>query len=61
MLVWSTILALVSAADLARYLRAADPALSSGVYAVEIGMRLSMIAYLGILAASAIIRRPPNR
>lgn len=56
---WSMALALMSAADLGRYLRAADPALSSGVYTIEISMRLSVIAYLIILAAAAVIRRPP--
>jgi protein-S-isoprenylcysteine O-methyltransferase Ste14 len=56
---WSMALALVSAADLERYLRATDPALPGGVYAVEISMRMSVIAYLVILAAAAVIRRAP--
>src|SRR5262249_28734392 len=47
-LAWSTALALVSMADLGRYLRVVDPALPRGVYAVEIAMRLSVIAYLVI-------------
>jgi protein-S-isoprenylcysteine O-methyltransferase Ste14 len=58
-LAWSTALALVSAANLVQYLRSADPALSGGIYAVEIGMRLSVIVYLVVLAAATVVRRPP--
>ena len=58
-LAWSTALALTSAVSLAEYMRAANPAPPSGAYAVNIAMRLSVIAYLVILAASVVIRRPP--
>jgi protein-S-isoprenylcysteine O-methyltransferase Ste14 len=56
--VWSTALAVRSAAGLEQYLRAADPALPSAVFAVEATMRLSVIAYLVILAATVVMRRP---
>lgn len=57
-LAWSTALALTSAVGLVAYMRAAHPALPGGAYAVNIAMRLSVIAYLVILAASVVIRRP---
>lgn len=57
--VWSTALALMSAAGLEQYVRTVDPALPNAVYAAEIAMRLSVIAYLVILAASVVMRRAP--
>ena len=59
MLAWSTALALASATALDQYVRAADPALPSAVYSVNVAMRLSVIAYLVILAATVIMRKPP--
>lgn len=59
MLMWSTTLALVSAAGLEQYIRAADPQLPSAAYAVGIAMRLSVIAYLVALAAAVMVRRVP--
>jgi len=59
MLAWSTFLTLVSVAGLAQYMRAADPALPGAVCAVNIAMRLSVIAYLVVLAATAVMRRAP--
>jgi protein-S-isoprenylcysteine O-methyltransferase Ste14 len=58
-LTWSTALALVSAAGLEQYVSATDPALPGAVFAVNIAMRLSVIAYLVILSATALVRRPP--
>jgi protein-S-isoprenylcysteine O-methyltransferase Ste14 len=59
MLAWSTFLVLVSVAGLAQYVRAADPALPGAVCAVNLAMRLSMIAYLVILTATVVVRTPP--
>ena len=58
-LTWSTGLALASAAGLGHYMRDADPTLPSAVYGVDIAMRLSVIGYLAILAAAAVIRKQP--
>lgn len=58
-LAWSTMLALVSTAGLEAYLRTMDAALPSAVDAVELAMRLSVIAYLVILAATVVMRRAP--
>jgi protein-S-isoprenylcysteine O-methyltransferase Ste14 len=59
LLTWSIVLAIVSVAGFERYLVDADPALPSAVHAVNIAMRLSVIAYLVILAATVVARRPP--
>ena len=59
MVIWSTALALMSAAALEQNVRTADPALPGVVYSVNIAMRLFVIAYLVILAAAVITRRPP--
>lgn len=56
---WSTALAVRSAIGLGQYLRAADPSVPSAVFAVETAMRLSVIAYLVILVATVVVRRPP--
>ena len=58
MLAWSLVLALALAVELARYWHAADPALA-GAIVLNIAMRLSMIAYLVILAATVVVRTPP--
>jgi protein-S-isoprenylcysteine O-methyltransferase Ste14 len=58
-LAWSTTLATVSASGLEQYIRMADPALPRAPYLVNIAMRLSVIAYLVILAATVITRRTP--
>src|SRR6516162_10742896 len=59
MLAWTTLLAIVSVASLERYARSADVALPGAVYAVNIAMRLSVIAYLVILAATVVTRMAP--
>ena len=58
-LAWSTGLAIVSAAGLERYASAADPALPRAIYSVNIAMRLSVIVYLAILAATVVVRIQP--
>jgi len=58
-LFWSTALAFLSAAALQHFVRTADPALPGAAYCVFIAMRLSVIAYLVILAATVIMRRSP--
>src|ERR1700745_1533114 len=58
-LAWSTALAIASAAGLERYASAADPALPRAIYSVNIAMRLSVIVYLAILAATVIVRMQP--
>src|SRR6516225_558438 len=56
-LAWSLVLALALAVELARYWHAADPALP-GAIVLNIAMRLSMIGYLVILAATVVVRTP---
>jgi protein-S-isoprenylcysteine O-methyltransferase Ste14 len=56
---WSTALSVCSAAGLEQFMHAADPALPSAIFAVEAVMRLSVIAYLAILAATVVMRKPP--
>lgn len=56
---WSTALAFLSVISLQEFTRTADLTLPSAVYYVNIAMRLSVIAYLVILAATVIIRRLP--
>ena len=58
-LAWSTGLAIVSAAGLERCASAADPALPRAIYSVNIAMRLSVIVYLAILAATVVVRIQP--
>jgi len=58
-LAWSTGLAIVSAAGLERYASAADPALPRAIYSVNVAMRLSVIVYLAILAATVVVRIQP--
>jgi len=58
-LAWSTGLAIVSAAGLERCASAADPALPRAIYSVNIAMRLSVIVYLAIHAATVVVRIQP--
>lgn len=44
---------------LARYVRGADPGLPDAVYAVNLAMRLSALAFLMLLAVSVVLRAPP--
>jgi protein-S-isoprenylcysteine O-methyltransferase Ste14 len=57
-LAWATALALASAIGLEHYVRTAEAALPGAVCAVEIAMRVSVIAYLVIIAAATIMRQP---
>ena len=59
LLAWSTALAFLSAAGLERYASAADPALPGAIYPLNIAMRLSVVVYLAILAATVILRVQP--
>jgi protein-S-isoprenylcysteine O-methyltransferase Ste14 len=59
MLAWTSALAVMSVAGLEQYARSADPALPSAIYAVNIAMRLSVIAYLVILSATVVTRMAP--
>ena len=58
-LAWSAALAIMTAVGLERYASAADPALPRTIYSVNIAMRLSVIVYLGILAATVVVRIQP--
>src|SRR5215471_15272855 len=60
LLVWSMFCATLQMATLARYVREADPALSSVAYAVTIAMRVSTIGFLLLLAASVVLRARPS-
>lgn len=59
MLTWSVVLALELVMELGVYRRAADPALPGAIYVLNIAMRLAMMAYLVILAATVVVRTPP--
>jgi protein-S-isoprenylcysteine O-methyltransferase Ste14 len=56
---WSAVLALVSVVDLEQYAQAADPVLPRAIYAENIVMRLSVIAYLILLASAILVRMRP--
>jgi protein-S-isoprenylcysteine O-methyltransferase Ste14 len=60
LLLWSAFCAVVQMAGLARYMREADPALSNAIWAVNIAMRASTIAFLLLLAASVVLRMRPS-
>jgi protein-S-isoprenylcysteine O-methyltransferase Ste14 len=59
MVAWATFVALVSTIDLEHYLAKADPMLPNTVYAINIAMRLSGIAFLILIAASVLLRGRP--
>jgi protein-S-isoprenylcysteine O-methyltransferase Ste14 len=61
MLMWSLFLGIVTLLGLQQYIREADPALPSAVYVVNIAMRLSVIAYLVVIAATVVVRIRPAR
>ena len=61
MLLWSIFLAIVTLLGLEKYMREADPALPSALYVLNIAMRLSVIAYLVVIAASVLVRLRPAR
>ena len=57
---WSMFCATLQMAGLARYVREADAALPLAVYAVNMAMRLSTIAFLLLLGASVVLRARPT-
>ena len=59
MLAWSSFLGLVTLVGLQQYISQADPALPSAVYTLNIAMRLSVISYLVVIAATVIVRLRP--
>jgi protein-S-isoprenylcysteine O-methyltransferase Ste14 len=56
---WSVFCAAGQVAGLFRYMREADAALSAGVYAVHVAMRISTIGFLLVLAAAIVLRSRP--
>ena len=61
MLTWSVGLALALVVEFEQYRRLANLETKDLIYILNIAMRLSMIAYLVILAATVAIRTPPLR
>jgi protein-S-isoprenylcysteine O-methyltransferase Ste14 len=59
-LIWSAALAFISAAALREFMQTVDPAPPVVTYCVSIAMRLSVIAYLVILATTAVFRKVPT-
>jgi protein-S-isoprenylcysteine O-methyltransferase Ste14 len=60
LLAWFTFLALVSLVSFEQYLSEADPDLPIPVYAINIAMRLSVMAFLVIVMATVIVRMRPT-
>jgi protein-S-isoprenylcysteine O-methyltransferase Ste14 len=61
MLMWSIFLGLVTLVALQQYMRQADPTLPGAVYILNIAMRISVIAYLVVIAATVMVRTRPAR
>jgi protein-S-isoprenylcysteine O-methyltransferase Ste14 len=59
LLAWSILLGLMTVVGLQQYISQADPALPSAVYALNIAMRLSVIMYLAVIAATVLVRMRP--
>ena len=59
MLMWSIFLGLVTIVGLQQYMRQSDPELPDVVYILNIAMRLSVIAYLVVIAATVVVRMRP--
>jgi protein-S-isoprenylcysteine O-methyltransferase Ste14 len=60
LLAWSIFLGLVTFVGLQQYIGQVDPALPNAVYALNIAMRLSVIMYLVVIAATVIARMRPT-
>jgi len=60
MLGWASLLAMASIGDLVRFVGKADPAVPVAVYAINIAMRLSTIAFLILLMTTVVLRVPPT-
>ena len=61
MLMWSIFLGLVTLVALQQYIGQADPTLPSAVYILNVAMRVSVIAYLVVIAATVMVRTRPAR
>ena len=61
MLIWSAFLGLASVVVLQEYVRQADPGLPVVVYILNVAMRLSVIVYLVVIAATVMVRMRPAR
>ena len=61
MLIWSIFLGLVTVVGLQQYIRQADPTLPGTVYILNVAMRVSVIAYLVVVAATVVVRMRPAR
>ena len=61
MLMWSAFLGLVTVVGLQQYMRQADPTLPGAVYILNVAMRVSVIAYLVVIAATVVVRIRPAR
>ena len=61
MLMWSAFLGLVNVVALQEYMRQADPGLPVAVYILNIAMRMSVIVYLVVIAATVVVRMRPAR
>ena len=60
MLAWSVTLATFAAAQFLKYEQEVDPMLSDDLYAVNVAMRLAMIAFLVTIAATVVLRGRPR-
>jgi protein-S-isoprenylcysteine O-methyltransferase Ste14 len=60
-LMWSAFLGLVSVVGLHEYVRQADPGLPVVVYTLNMAMRVSVIVYLVVIAATLVVRMRPAR
>jgi protein-S-isoprenylcysteine O-methyltransferase Ste14 len=56
MLMWSGALGLVTVVGLQQYMRQADPTLPGAVYILNVAMRVAVIAYLVVIAATVMLR-----
>ena len=61
MLIWSAFLGLVTVVGLQQYIRQADPTLPGAVFLLNVAMRVSVIAYLVVIAATVAVRIRPAR
>jgi len=59
MLIWSVFLGIVTVLGLQQYIRETDPTLPGAVYVLNIAMRVSVIAYLAVIAATVAVRIRP--
>jgi protein-S-isoprenylcysteine O-methyltransferase Ste14 len=59
MLIWSIFLGLVTVVGLQQYMRQADLKLPGAVYILNVAMRVSVIAYLVVIAATVVVRMRP--